>query len=114
MDFLPAVNHGGIPGLNMLAAGNPVRHVPFGGNFLRTRHLMMVIGADIVVTVVINAALLIMFDMPVSIVFNVRGQILLAVEIDFLTVFRILETQFVKAFAFVGLGFKRGAGFLGR
>ncbi|PHM47989.1 hypothetical protein Xekk_04483 [Xenorhabdus sp. KK7.4] len=114
MDFLPAVNHGGIPGLNMLAAGNPVRHIPFGGNFLRTRDLMMVIGADIVVTVVIDAALLVMFDMPVSIVFNMRCQVFLTVEIDFFTVFRILKTQFVKAFAFMGLGFKRGAGFLSR
>ncbi|OTA13931.1 hypothetical protein Xbed_03789 [Xenorhabdus beddingii] len=95
----------------MLAAGYPVGDVAVGGDFARTRHLMMVIGADIVVTVVVDAALLVVLDMPVGIVFDMRGKVFLAVDINFLAAFRILKTQLIEAFALVGLGFKRGAGF---
>ncbi|MDC9595111.1 hypothetical protein PSI17_16325 [Xenorhabdus sp. IM139775] len=90
-----------------------MRHIPFGGDFARTGNLMMIIGADIVVTVVVNALLLVMFDMPVRIVFNMGGKIFLAVDIDLFTAFGIFKPQFVKALALVRLGFEGGAGFLG-
>ncbi|OKO94677.1 hypothetical protein Xedl_03962 [Xenorhabdus eapokensis] len=88
--------------------------IPFGGDFARTGDLMMVIGADIVVTVVIDALFLVMLDMPVGIVFDMCSQVFLPVEIDFFAVFRILKTQFVKAFTLVGFGLKGSAGFLRR
>ncbi|OTA13928.1 hypothetical protein Xbed_03794 [Xenorhabdus beddingii] len=74
---------------------------------------MMVIGADIVVTVVIDAVLLVVLDMPVGIILDMRRKVFLAVDINFLAAFRILKAQLIEAFALVGFGFKGGAG-LGR
>ncbi|PHM65194.1 hypothetical protein Xkoz_03857 [Xenorhabdus kozodoii] len=98
----------------MLAAGNPVGDITLRGDFARTGHLMVVIGADIVVTVVVDAAFLVVLDMPVGIVFDMRGQVFLAVEIDFLAALRILKAQLIKALALVGFSLESCAGFFCR
>ncbi|KMW73454.1 hypothetical protein TI10_10405 [Photorhabdus luminescens subsp. luminescens] len=87
-----------------------MRHIAIGTVFTGTGDFPVVISMDFTVPVTIDPLFMVVFNMPVSIMLNMGGQIFLPVQVNLFLIFCILKAQLIKTLTFVSPGLKRGSG----